>query len=161
MAFPSNWQWRNTIDEPGNCAIFDLDGVLADANQRQHFLEWPRRDWGGFFRAAADDTILDDTAQLLHILGTTLQTVLLTARPINIRPQTLTWLDEHAIAYDLLVMRPDHDRRPSSLFKRDMLNDLREIGFSPQISFEDDIRNVEMFRNQGVPCVYIHSGYYD
>ena len=26
---------------------------------------------------------------------------------------------------------------------------------------EDDRRNVAMFREEGVPCVYIHSGYYD
>jgi hypothetical protein len=29
------------------------------------------------------------------------------------------------------------------------------------LAFEDDPRNVEMFRRSGVPCVYIHSGYYD
>jgi hypothetical protein len=29
------------------------------------------------------------------------------------------------------------------------------------VSFEDDRRNVAMFREEGVPTVYIHSGYYD
>ena len=29
------------------------------------------------------------------------------------------------------------------------------------LAFEDDRRNLEMFRAEGVPCVYIHSGYYD
>ena len=30
-----------------------------------------------------------------------------------------------------------------------------------RIAFEDDRRNVAMFRAAGVPCVYIHSGYYE
>jgi hypothetical protein len=29
------------------------------------------------------------------------------------------------------------------------------------LSFEDDRRNVAMFHDEGVPTVYIHSGYYD
>ena len=28
-------------------------------------------------------------------------------------------------------------------------------------AFEDDRRNVAMFHAEGIPCVYIHSGYYD
>ena len=34
-------------------------------------------------------------------------------------------------------------------------------GFDLRLAFEDDRRNVEMFHREGVPCVYIHSGYYD
>ena len=29
------------------------------------------------------------------------------------------------------------------------------------LAFEDDRRNVEMFRAEGIPCLYVHSGYYD
>jgi hypothetical protein len=34
-------------------------------------------------------------------------------------------------------------------------------GFDLRLAFEDDRRNLEMFRAEGVPCIYIHSGYYD
>ena len=34
-------------------------------------------------------------------------------------------------------------------------------GFDLRLAFEDDRRNVDMFHAEGVPCVYIHSGYYD
>jgi len=30
-----------------------------------------------------------------------------------------------------------------------------------RFAIEDDRRNVDMFRMEGVPCVYFHSGYYD
>ena len=29
------------------------------------------------------------------------------------------------------------------------------------MAFEDDRRNVAMFRHEGIPCLYVHSGYYD
>jgi hypothetical protein len=41
------------------------------------------------------------------------------------------------------------------------VSDLRNFGFDLQIAIEDDRRNVEMFRREGVPCIYFHSGYYD
>ena len=34
-------------------------------------------------------------------------------------------------------------------------------GFDLRLAFEDDRRNVEMFHGEGIPCIYIHSGYYD
>ncbi len=29
-----------------------------------------------------------------------------------------------------------------------------------QLALEDDRRNLEMFEEEGVPCLYVHSGYY-
>lgn len=161
METPSNWRWRDLPVTPGETAIFDVDGVLSDANGRQHYLDGAIRDWDGFFSAAGDDRLIDDSAKLLHLLGSSLQVVLLTARPLFIQSETVGWLERHDLSYDLLVMRPDLDRSPSSVFKRRALHDLRSVGFTPVIGFEDDARNVEMLRTEGVPCVYIHSGYYD
>jgi hypothetical protein len=39
--------------------------------------------------------------------------------------------------------------------------ELRRYGFDLKLAFEDDRRNVEMFSHEGVPCLYVHSGYYD
>lgn len=158
---PANWTWRDGVVEPAECAIFDMDGVISDASGRQGLLAGADRDWDRFFAAAGSDAVSADAAELLGILGASLQVVLLTARPVTIRDITVTWLADNAIAYDLLVMRPVADRGPSRRFKRAALAELRAVGFAPRIAFEDDIRNVEMFRSQGLPCVYIHSGYYE
>ena len=45
--------------------------------------------------------------------------------------------------------------------ERRSVRELRDAGFELALSFEDDRRNVAMFRDEGVPSVYIHSGYYD
>ena len=46
-------------------------------------------------------------------------------------------------------------------FKRDTVEELREYGFDLRLAFEDDPNNFAMFHAEGIPCVYIHSGYYE
>jgi phosphoglycolate phosphatase-like HAD superfamily hydrolase len=146
---------------PGPAVVFDMDGVLSDAAGRQHLLERPRRDWDAFFEAVGEDQLIDEVARLLEVLDPRLRIVLLTARPIRVQPQTLAWLAEHDLRWDLLVMRDWGEYGAAREFKRDAVHDLRSHGFELRLAFEDDRRNVDMFRREGVPCVYIHSGYYD
>ncbi len=58
-------------------------------------------------------------------------------------------------------MRARGDYAHVSLFKREAVSDLRGYGFDLRLAFEDDPQNTAMFHSEGVPCVYIHSGYYD
>jgi hypothetical protein len=58
-------------------------------------------------------------------------------------------------------MRESGDYDSARHFKNQAVSDLRAYGFQLQLAFEDDRRNLEMFRGEGVPCLYIHSGYYD
>jgi phosphoglycolate phosphatase-like HAD superfamily hydrolase len=141
--------------------VFDLDGVLSDAASRQHFLEGPRRDWGAFFEACGDDPLIEEVARLLQLLDPSLAVVLLTGRPLRVQTQTLAWLHRYALRWDLLVMRDFGEYRAARDFKLRSVAELREAGFDLRLAFEDDRRNVDMFHAEGVPCVYIHSGYYD
>jgi phosphoglycolate phosphatase-like HAD superfamily hydrolase len=144
-------------------AVFDLDGVLSDAAGRQHFLDGStgRKDWRAFFAASGDDPLIEDVHRLLSLLDPSLTIVLLTARPTTVREQTLAWLDRYRVRWDLLVMRPERQYQPAVDFKGAMVSALRAAGLDLAIAFEDDRRNVAMFRAGGVPCVYIHSGYYE
>lgn len=160
-AVPENWWWRAGPIPPGDTVVFDMDGVLSDAAGRQHYLEWPRRDWDSFFEACGDDEIIDEVATLLRLLDDELRVVLLTARPLRVRPQTLGWLERYGLRWDLLIMRDRGDYSASRSFKREVVHDLRAVGLAPRLAFEDDRRNVDMFHAEGIPCVYIHSGYYD
>jgi len=141
--------------------VFDMDGVLSDAAGRQHHLARPRRDWEAFFAAVGEDELIAEIARLLEVLDSRLRVVLLTARPIRVQAQTLAWLARHDLRWDLLVMRDQGDYGAAREFKRDAVGHLRSYGFDLRLAFEDDRRNVEMFHRQGVPCVYIHSGYYE
>jgi len=156
-----NYRWRAGPVSVGPAVVFDLDGVLSDAASRQHFIEGGRRDWDAFFEACGDDPLIDEVARLLALLDPALRIVLLTGRPVRVQPQTLAWLERYGLRWDLLVMRDFGDYSAARQFKRRSVAELRAHGFVLELAFEDDRRNLEMFRAEGVPCVYIHSGYYD
>ncbi len=158
---PTHWRRHGGQVEPGPAVVFDLDGVLSDAASRQHYLESGRRDWGAFFDACGDDPLIEDMARLLELLADDLAVVLLTGRPIRVQPQTVAWLERYRLRWDLLIMRAAGDRGPARDFKRAAVAELRARGLVLSLAFEDDRRNLEMFRAEGIPCVYIHSGYYD
>jgi hypothetical protein len=78
-----------------------------------------------------------------------------------VQPITLDWLERNHLRWDLLVMRNSGNYTNSPEFKRLTVKELRERDYEVKVAFEDDHRNIEMFKSEGVPCVYIHSGYYD
>jgi phosphoglycolate phosphatase-like HAD superfamily hydrolase len=158
---PHNWHWRAGAVPAGPSVIFDVDGVLADATGRQHLLDWPRRDWDAFFDACGDDPVIDEVARMLSLLDPGLVVVLLTARPMRVQPQTLEWAARHDLRWDLLVMRSAGDHDWASEYKRGVVDELRAAGYDPRLAVEDDRRNVDMFHRAGIPCLYVHSGYYD
>jgi phosphoglycolate phosphatase-like HAD superfamily hydrolase len=154
------WTWREG-PLAGEAVVFDLDGVLSDAASRQHFLRGPRPDWEAFFAASGDDPLVDEVATLLGLLAPGLAIVLLTARPARVRHQTLGWLNRHSLRWDLLVMRAEGDHRPARTFKQEAVRVVQARGLKVALCVEDDLRNVEMFRAEGIPALYVHSGYYE
>jgi hypothetical protein len=158
---PDNWNWRDGPVEPGPAAVVDIDGVLSDAAGRQHYLESPRQDWRAFFDACGEDPVIEEMKVLLDLLDADLKIVLLTARPERLHHLTEAWLRRYQIRWDVLIMRGWGDYEMSRDFKQATVGELRHYGFELRLAFEDDRRNVDMFRREGVPCVYFHSGYYD
>jgi phosphoglycolate phosphatase-like HAD superfamily hydrolase len=156
-----NWCWRDEPVSPGPAVVFDMDGVLSDAAGRQHYLERPRRDWEAFFAACGDDQLIEEVARLLDVIDPTHRIILLTARPDRVQRQTLGWLERYALRWDLLIMRDYGDYQSAREFKRRTVDELRDFGFDLRLAFEDDRRNVDMFHSLDIPCIYIHSGYYE
>jgi len=161
LSVPPNWRWREAPVDSGPAVIFDMDGVLSDAVGRQRFIERGRRDWDAFFEACGDDPVIEEMARLLELLSAELSVVLLTGRPLRVQPQTLAWLHRYGVRWDLLVMRDRGDYDQVTYFKRRMVDELRGHGFDLRLAIEDDPQNHAMFQSEGIPCVYIHSGYYE
>ncbi len=157
----TNCTWRQAEDLGGPAVVFDIDGVLSDAAGRQHFLDRGRRDWTAFFEACGDDPVIEEIACLLELLDPSLHVILLTGRPSRVQPQTLAWLQRYGLRWDLLVMRSRGDYAQVTEFKASVVEELRSHGFDLRLAFEDDPSNHAMYVAAGVPCVYIHSGYYE
>ena len=117
-----NWHWRDGPSS-GPAVIFDIDGVLADAAGRQHFLDWG--DWRRFFEACGDDPVVEEIERLLELLDGGLTIVLLTGRPRRVQPHTLAWLERYGLRWDLLIMREHGDYAGVDQFKRATLADIR------------------------------------
>jgi hypothetical protein len=158
---PEHWTWRDGPVDAGPAVVVDIDGVLSDASTRQHYIEAPRSNWRAFFDACGEDPVIEEVHGLLDLLSPELRIVLLTARPHRVHELTEAWLRRYKIRWDLLVMRPWGDYDLSRDFKQSTVWELRSAGFDLRLAFEDDRRNVEMFRSEGIPCLYVHSGYYD
>ncbi len=135
--------------------------MLSDASGRQYHLHGAERDWSAFFEASVDDPPIPEGIRLVERLCDGRTVVLLTARPAGLADTTLAWLDRHGIRWDLLAMRRDGDRGSSPDVKRALLADLRADGYEPALAVDDDPRNLVMYCCEGVPTVYVHSGYYD
>ena len=155
---PETWRWREQQAPPAPCVIVDIDGVLADGAHRQHLVRAKR--WREFFDAAHGDTPIAETAVLLRLLDADLVVVLLTGRPVRTREPTIGWLAEHGYRWDLIVMKEDGDTRKATMAKREAVKALRDTGFTPVLALDDEPGNVDMYRTEGLPCLYIHSGYY-
>ena len=121
----------------------------------------------GFFEQLATRGITGDGRDLLP--GVTLidlidegtLVVLLTARPESIHDETVAWLREYEIRWDLLIMRGRRDHGPSPEMKRLAVEELRYAGFEPVWAIDDDQRNITMYDEEDIPALYVHSGYYE
>lgn len=105
-------------------AVFDIDGVLADATHRQHFVESRPKDWDAFFAAVGEDPVIDEGRSLMQRAALEHEIVLLSGRPERTRADTLAWLEAHGMGRPRLILRPDHDRRPAADLKADLLRGL-------------------------------------
>lgn len=154
--------WRGDPRPVGRAVVVDIDGVLSDASTRQHFLNNPEgiRDWKGFFGTVGEDRPLAAVPALLQLLDPEITVVLLSGRPAWVFDRTVEWLERHGIRWDQLVVREGDDVMDPISFKRDVVIDMRKRGWEVLFAFDDNEMIVQMFLEQGVPTLYVHSGYY-
>ena len=139
--------------------IVDVDGVISDGSNRQHLAK--ARRWDEFFAGCPDDPPLEAAVALVNSLASDITVVLLTARPWPLLDDTVAWLQAHGVRWDLLILRPPNSGVRSRVYKAAEVDNLRRHGFELLCALEDDPRNVEMYAEADVPCVYVYSGYYD
>lgn len=133
-------------------AVFDIDGVLADATHRLHHVERVPKDWPAFFAGVGLDPVLDDGRRRLLDQADRHEVVLLSGRPESTRADTIAWLIRHGIPYSRLVLRPEDDRRRACDLKADLV---RGIGQPAEIEVvvDDDASVVERLGDLGYRAV--------
>ena len=155
--------YRDKEPPSGNVLIVDIDGVLADASAHQHFLNGETQNWEAFFKALIDSRTSREVQELVRSISSSsdIPVFLLTARPSYLFEMTVKWLDKNKVFWDALLMRDEGDERESPEIKLDLVRDLMKSGYKPELVLDDDPRNLFMFWQEKIPCVYVHSGYYE
>ncbi len=133
--------------------IFDIDGTLADASHRLHYVTGGNRNWDAFFGAMCKDLLVVPIRDLLMTCKKDYGIVLCSGRPENYRKQTVTWLAEHGIEYAALYMRPAGDMRADHIVKAELLTVMRHDGYAPFLAIDDRPSIVAMWRENGITCL--------
>lgn len=141
--------------------VFDVDGTLANADHRRHHLEG-KKNWKAFEEEAPHDPPHDEIVYLLWLLGSDSKNVIIivTARGIHQKEQTMEWLTKQNIKYDALYMREEEkDYSPDDQFKEKVLKRIEHhYGAKPFIVFEDRNKVVDMWRRNGIKCLQVEPG---
>tara|TARA_Y100001970_G_C14237855_1_gene863018 strand:- start:2593 stop:3072 length:480 start_codon:yes stop_codon:yes gene_type:complete len=155
------WTWNKELPKDSEIVIFDLDGVISDASHRQHFLKGEEKDWDGFFSACTEDPPISSGLELIKLIIQLHGVIILTARPVTIQSETLGWLNHHSVSWNALIMRSEEDHFSSAEMKLLAIGEIEAASFNPILVFDDDPKNIAMFKEQGIPAISVHSGYYD
>jgi hypothetical protein len=133
-------------------AVVDIDGVLADVRHRLHHVTGGtgsrRKNWPAFFAAAADDALLDEGAHTVRSLAEVYDVVYLSGRPERLRRVTEEWFRRHGLPEGPVLLRPEGDFRPSSVFKVQALRELAR-NRTVVVLVDDDERVLTAAREAG------------
>lgn len=140
--------------------ILDIDGTVADAAHRIHFVKQQPKDWDSFL---APDRVLKDTpiAEAQRVVKRMVELryhiVFLTGRNESLRDVTSRWLLEH-FEFDSndfnLLMRPVSNMLSASEYKaqamQQLLAEYKATGANDFIFIEDTESIFEVFGAEGL-----------
>lgn len=153
---PRHWRWNTGADKtPRQAVVFDIDGVLADAGGRDHFVARRPKDWDSFFAACGDDPPIDAGTAAIAEVPPDVALVLLTGRPLKVQRATVSWCAQHGIRWDLLIMRAAGQYSASAVFKGQEFDRLAGTGFEVLAVFDDDASVIEQARARGLSATLV------
>lgn len=153
--------------------LFDIDGTVANAEHRLHYILRPKeengvpskefkKDWTKFHQKAHLDTPIENTISVLHHLQMFCEIRFITGRNETCRKETIAWLEKHLQLVSLnLTMRSKNDFRPDYCVKEDIYMAMSEEDKDRIVCvFEDRDQVVKMWRAHGLTCYQVCDGDY-
>ena len=156
------------MDGTQNTVIFDLDGTLADIEERRKFSSTieGKMNWDEFFnpKNIAMDKPNHSVIMIAKILKDAGHTiVILSGRSKATKDATREWLNKNNVPFDILKMRPtSHPFKwmPDDKLKKHWLDTLFEGDKKNDILcvFDDRDKVVKMWRENGLNCFQVAEG---
>lgn len=128
--------------------VMDIDGVVADARHRLHFIKEQPKDWDAFYAAVKDDPPLPIGIALARAMRSSV--IWITGRRASTMDDTKAWLIDQGLRELPLFMREDDDYRNAAVLKLGHLITIEEqLGYEVGLIIEDDPAVCEAYRMAG------------
>lgn len=145
--------------------ICDIDGVIADCTHRFHYIKdekgnkLPNPDWNKFYSEVDKDEPIKNIIYLVRSIYYNFNKIIfLTGRNESCRQKTSDWLFKNVfITYECLLMRKEHDYRPYTQVKPDLLKKYLAENPTTEIVFilEDQDDMVEKWKELGYTVLQV------
>lgn len=144
--------------------IFDLDGTLANINERKRFItgELGYKSWKKFFcpkEVAKDKPITQviNVAKMYKKSGYKL--FIFTGRDEVSRDVTEAWLAKQGVEFDILLMRSNGDYTADNLLKKRWVGEyFSNPSLDVEAVYDDRDKVVKMWREMGIQTFQVDYG---
>lgn len=137
------------------CAIFDMDGTLANVTSIRHFVRVRPKDFSKFHSESVNvppNPIIVGKAQVMAEQG--FDIVIVTARRAMWRNHTAMWLALNNVPSHALFMRGNKDHRSDVHVKRDILHQIRK-SWNVVHAVDDNPSIIELWKSEGIPVTIV------
>lgn len=141
--------------------IFDIDGTLADASRRQHWVSFKPHQFDAFFADIENDPVILPVKRMITVMANAgYKLVVSTGRAEKYREGTLRWLEKNGMGFDFddYWFRKQGDYRDDAIVKYEMLLEMRAKGYNPVYAFEDRKQVVDLWVREGIFCFDVSQG---
>jgi len=144
--------------------ICDVDGTLVDIEDRVKLAtalakDGKRMNWNVFLDPENIydlDKPNEDVIELVKsFIANGHRVIITSARNERHRAVTKKQLEDFGIKYTKLYLRADDDFRNDADVKEEILGEIREDGFDPQVAIDDRQRVVDRWRELGINCYQV------
>lgn len=143
--------------------IFDLDGTLALIDKRRALAAKSdgKINWKTFFdpkniQLDKPNVAVIEMAKMLKKQGHSV--VIFSGRDSISRKETIEWLNQFGVPFDVLKMRPEGSFTPDDVLKQHWLDQLFPDKSDVLCVFDDRDKVVKMWRENGLTCFQVNYG---
>lgn len=143
--------------------IFDLDGTLALIDKRRALAAKAngKINWKTFFdpeniQLDEPNVPVIEMAKMLKAQGHSV--VIFSGRDSISRTETIAWLKQFGVPFDVLKMRPEGSFTPDDVLKQNWLDQLFPVKSDVLCIFDDRDKVVKMWRSNGIACFQVAPG---
>ena len=142
--------------------IVDIDGTLANCEDRVHFLKKTPKDWKSFHARVKFDTVNEWCKRIVEYFYDKREDdygrkkcdiIFVSGRVFESYYETKQWLRKNNIEYDHIFMREKNDYRDDDIFKKEVYDKHIKGKYEILFAIDDRSRIVKMWREQGITCL--------